>query len=99
MARVDSRSGDTELIQIPFKPFFIAMAGLFAFSYLFCILLDLTLPGFAMYPAWQALLPGFTWLSWPSFFLGLFETFLYGFYVAIIFVPTFNWLARRSDKG
>lgn len=81
-------------VQIPFLPFCIAMSALFSLSYIFCILLDLILPGFAMYPVWQVLLPGFTWLSWPSFFLGLIETILYGLYVSIIFVPAFNWVAR-----
>jgi hypothetical protein len=26
-----------------------------------------------MYQAWQKLLPGFEWISWKSFFLGLIE--------------------------
>ena len=85
---------ETGAVQIPFVPFCVAMSALFSLSFMLCVALDLIMPGFAMYPAWQALLPGFTWLSWPSFFLGLFETILYGLYVSIIFVPSFNWVAR-----
>jgi hypothetical protein len=39
--------------------------------------------------------PGFTWLNWPSFFLGLVETFAYGWYVALVFGPLYNFFAAR----
>jgi protein-S-isoprenylcysteine O-methyltransferase Ste14 len=29
------------------------------------------------------LLPGFTWITWPSFFLGLFWSFVYGWYICV----------------
>jgi hypothetical protein len=32
----------------------------------------------AMYRNWQALLPGFTGISWSSFLLGLVESYGYG---------------------
>jgi hypothetical protein len=71
--------------------------GLFlAVTYTLCVLFDLWFPGQAMYETWLRLLPGFTWLSWPSFFLGLAESFAYGWYVALIFVPFFNFFAARS---
>jgi hypothetical protein len=40
---------------------------------------------------WLKLLPGFTWLTWPSFLLGLVETFLYGIYVGLVFAPLYNF--------
>ena len=40
---------------------------------------------------WEAILPGFTWLTPASFALGLVEAFLYGLYVAVVFVPLFNY--------
>ena len=36
---------------------------------------DLLFPSHAMYQAWQKLLPGFTWISWGSFCVGLLESF------------------------
>ena len=48
-----------------------------------------------MNPVWAPLLPGFAWLSWPSFFLGLIETFAYGWYVALVFGPFYNFFAGR----
>lgn len=71
--------------------------GLFlVFSFLVCVLFDLVFPGYAMNPVWAPLFPGFTWLSWTSFFIGLVESFAYGWYVAVIFVPLYNFFAERS---
>lgn len=39
---------------------------------------------------WEAVLPGFTWLTPGSLVLGLVEVFLYGVYVGLVFVPLFN---------
>jgi hypothetical protein len=36
-----------------------------------------------------------TWLTWPSFVLGLIESSAYGWYVALIFCPLFNFFAAR----
>ncbi|MBI4182998.1 MAG: hypothetical protein HY521_03235 [Proteobacteria bacterium] len=73
--------------------------GLFlAVTYVLCVLYDLWLPEAAMYKTWLALLPGFTWISWPSFFLGLIESFAYGWYVALLFAPLFNFFAVRLGQ-
>lgn len=74
--------------------------GLFlAFTFTLCVGFDLLFPGQAMYESWLRLLPGFTWLSWPSFFLGLAESFAYGWYVALIFGPLYNFFAARSGRA
>lgn len=71
--------------------------GLFlAITFVLCVLFDLLLPGFAMNQVWAPLLPGFTWLSWTSFFIGLVESFAYGWYVALVFGPLYNFFAARS---
>lgn len=67
----------------------------FAFTFVLCVIFDLIFPEMAMYQSWLRLLPGFTWLSWPSFFLGLVESFAYGWYVALVFAPLFNFFAGR----
>jgi hypothetical protein len=43
------------------------------------------------------MLPGFTWITWPSFFLGLVWSFVYGWFVAVVFVPLFNFFAARTQ--
>jgi hypothetical protein len=70
--------------------------GLFlAITYVLCVLFDLWFPEQAMYQTWLRFLPGFTWITWPSFFLGLVESFAYGWYVALIFGPLYNFFATR----
>lgn len=70
--------------------------GLFlAISYVLCVLFDLWFPTYAMHEVWLKLLPGVTWITWPSFFLGLIETFASGWYVALVFVPLFNFFAAK----
>ena len=68
----------------------------FALTFVLCVLFDLWYPALAMNPVWAPLLPGFTWISWSSFLLGLAEAFAYGWYVALIFGPLYNCFAARS---
>lgn len=73
-----------------------ATSLLLAISFALCVAFDLVFPSHAMYESWQTLLPGFTWLSWKSFFLGLLESYGYGWYFALIWVPIYNVFATRS---
>lgn len=47
-----------------------------------------------MHEAWAPLLPGFEWLTWSGFLIGLIESYLYGWYFAIVFVPLYRWFAK-----
>jgi cytochrome c biogenesis protein CcdA len=67
-------------------------------SYVLCVAFDLVFPEHAMYEAWQKLLPGFEWISWKSFFIGLVEAYGYGWYFALIWVPLYNVFTARSEK-
>lgn len=67
-------------------------------TFVLCVGFDLLFPGQAMYESWLRLLPGFTWLSWPSFLLGLTESFAYGWYVALVFGPLYNFFATCSGR-
>ena len=72
--------------------------GLFlVITFVLCVGYDLVFPGHTMAEIWLRLLPGFTWLSWSSFGLGLVESFAYGWYVALIFGPLFNYFALRFE--
>ncbi len=71
--------------------------GIFlAISFTLCVGFDLVFPSVAMNKAWLPLLPWVTWISTSSFLLGLVETFLYGWFVAAIFAPLFNFFAGKS---
>ena len=37
----------------------------------------------------------FKWLTLPAFCLGVLESFFYGVYAGLVFVPIYNLLARR----
>ena len=73
-----------------------ATSLLLAITFTLCVGFDLAFPGMAMYRSWQALLPGFTWISWSSFLLGLVESYGYGWYVTMIWVPLYNVFNARS---
>lgn len=80
----------------------LAMGSFLVVSYVACVAYDLAFDQ-RMYEGWLKLLPGFTWLTWPSFLLGLAETFLYGIYVGLVFVPLYNFFvttfsARQSGR-
>lgn len=61
----------------------------------------------ALFPNWwvmqkiyEFLLPGFTLLSWGTFFLGLVESFVGGFLTAVLFVPIYNYfISREAPKA
>ena len=69
-----------------------------AITFVLCVGFDLVFPHMAMYRSWQALLPGFTWISWSSFLLGLVESYGYGWYAALIWVPLYNVLTARDAR-
>lgn len=83
-----------------FIPVFALGMGLsvfFAITYVFCVLGYIFFPSLPIeHSALATLLPGFTLLNWPSFFLGLFESFGWGWYVALVFAPLYNFFAARS---
>ena len=74
----------------------VSLALTFAVSYLVCVGWGLVMPAsLHMHGFLELVLPGFTWLSWPMFFFGLAESFLWGIYAGLIFVPIHNFVDRR----
>jgi hypothetical protein len=69
-----------------------------AITFTLCVGFDLLFPAHAMYQSWQHLLPGFQWISWRSFLLGVVESYGYGWYAALVWVPLYNVLARRGGR-
>ena len=66
-------------------------------TYILCVLGYLFFPSVPIeHSALATFLPGFTLLSWSSFFLGLVESFGWGWYVALVFGPPYNFFAARS---
>lgn len=69
-----------------------------AITFVLCVGFDLLFPSAAMYHGWQSLLPGFHWISWWSFFLGAIESYAYGWYFTLIWVPLYNVIAARGNS-
>lgn len=65
-------------------------------SFTLCVVFDLLFPQQAMYEVWLKLLPGFEWLNWQSFFLGLIESYLYGWFITLIWVPLYNFFGSKA---
>ena len=67
----------------------------FAVSFVICVLWGLLLPEqLHMHEFLQYVLPGFTWISFGAAVLGLVESFLFGVYFGVVYVPIHNWLNR-----
>lgn len=72
-------------------------ASLFlAITFALCVSFDLAFPEHAMFEVWRKLLPGFEWISWKSFFLGLAESYGYGWYFALVWAPLYNFFIGRA---
>lgn len=100
--KVDARKSGTALTPmrppaIPVIAFGMSLGLFLAISYTLCVGFDLLFPGHTMYQTWLRLLPGFSWITWPSFLLGLVESYAYGWYIALIFGPLFNFFANRPQ--
>jgi hypothetical protein len=46
----------------------------------------------------ENVLPAFKWLTLGGFFLGLIESFLWGVYIGLVYVPIYNLFYRRWAK-
>ena len=91
--------GSISGVRIPVTALGMSLGLFFAITFVLCVGFDLLFPGMAMYESWMRFLPGFTWLSWPSFALGLAESYAYGWYVALVFGPLFNFFAARRARS
>jgi 2TM family of unknown function (DUF5676) len=81
---------------IPVVALGLSLSAFFVISYVLCVLGYLLFPNLPVEHAALAIfLPGFLLLSWQSYFLGLVESFIWGWYVALVFGPLYNFFVRR----
>ena len=75
--------------------------GIFtAISFVLCVVYGLIVPVSLHAAAFlEAVLPAFKWLTLGGFCLGLIESFLYGAYAGIVFVPIYNLLNRQRGMA
>jgi len=84
---------------IPVLALGMALSLFLAISYVICITSYLVLPGLPIkHDMLSIFLPGFELLSWQDFFLGLVESYAYGWYIALIWVPLYNVSVSRRAR-
>ena len=73
-----------------------SLATFTTFSFVACVAYGLIVPeSLHMVQFLEIALPGFKWLSWGSFLIGLVESFLYGAYAGLVFTPIYNFYQRK----
>ena len=82
--------------RIPVFAFGMALSWFFAVSYVICVLGYLLFPSLPInHAALTIFLPGFELLSWSTFCLGFIKTFVWGWYIALVFGPLYNFFVAR----
>ena len=82
--------------RLPISPLAWSLGIFFAIAYAICVAFDLVFPGQNMTSLWLPLLPWVTSISLGGFVLGLLETLFYGWFVAVIFAPLFNYFVEKT---
>ncbi len=81
---------------VPVVAFGMSLSLFFVISYVICIIGYLLFPSLPInHAVLELFLPGFQLLTWISFCVGLIESFAYGWYIALIFGPLYNFFALR----
>lgn len=81
--------------QIPINALGLSLSTFFALTYVLCIAFGLVVPSWEMHRPWLQFFPGFEWLTLRGFSIGLVESIAYGWYVAAVFGPLFNFFSAR----
>ena len=78
-------------------PLGLSLSFFLVITYVLCVLYGVF--GFqqGMHQLLFQLIPGFTWITWPSFFIGLIWSFVCGWYIAVVFALLFNYFAARMQ--
>ena len=78
-------------------PVGLSLGSFLVITYVLCVLFGLLISERGIHQLLAQLVPGFTWITWPSFFLGLIWSFIFGWYIAVVFVPLFNFFSARTQ--
>jgi uncharacterized membrane-anchored protein len=76
-----------------------SLATFGAISFTLCVVYGLVVPKtLHMVQFLEAVLPGFRWLTFGTFVLGLVESFLYGAYAGLVFTPLYNYFSNYFSR-
>ncbi len=77
-------------------PLGLSLSSFLAITYVLCVLFGIFVSDRGMHQLLAQLIPGFAWITWPSFFIGLVWSVVYGWYVALVFGPLFNFYSAQA---
>lgn len=80
-------------VRVPIQALGWSLGIFLAITYTICVAFDLVFPGQSMTSLWSPLLPWVSGISLGGYAIGVVETLLYGWFVALIFGPLFNFFA------
>lgn len=72
------------------------LSSFFVITYVLCIASGIIIPDWEMHRPWLQFFPGFEWLTVQGFIIGLVESVLYGWYVAVVLAPLYNYFSTRT---
>jgi hypothetical protein len=85
--------------RIAIVPLGMTLGTFFVVTYILCVLFGLLVSYPGMHRLLSDMMPGFTWITWPSFFIGLVWAFVFGWYIAVVFVPIYNFFVAGGPKS
>ena len=75
-----------------------SLATFCALSFTICVIYGLLTPhSLHMHEFLEMALPAYEWGSFPLFFVGLVESFLYGAYAGLVYVPIYNFFLKKWE--
>ena len=81
------------------KTWFWTLSLVFTQTYILCVLWNIVEPKPVYIGMLEMFLPGFKWLTFGSFLIGMAESFLYGAYVAAAFVTLHNYFYKKNQRN
>lgn len=85
--------------RIAIVPLGLTLGTFFVVTYILCVLFGLVVSAPGMHRLLSDLMPGFTWITWPSFFVGIAWSLVYGWYIAVLFAPIYNFFFATGSKS
>jgi hypothetical protein len=74
----------------------LSLTAFFVLSYVLCVLGAVLFPGMIAHRMLEFLLPGFELLTRRAFFIGLAGSVGWAWYIALVFVPIYNFVHARA---
>jgi hypothetical protein len=84
-------------IRLSIVPLGLSLASFLVITYVLCVLFGIFVSERGLHQLFSQVMPGFTWITWWSFCLGLLWSFILGWYIAVVFAPLFNFFGARAQ--